>query len=56
MRIRLDEVHYEIAHRYEVNTGPMCIFPSGFSFDESICEGFIKRSKENGKSLSKSLC
>ena len=36
MRIRLDEVHYEIAHRYEVNTGPMCIFPSGFSFDESI--------------------
>ena len=36
MRIRLDEVHYEIAHRYEVNTGPMCIFPSGLSFDESI--------------------
>ena len=25
MRIRLDEVHYEIAHRYEVNTGPMCM-------------------------------
>lgn len=36
MRIRLDEVHYEIAHRYEVNTGTCCLFPSGFSFDESI--------------------
>lgn len=36
MRIRLDEVHYEIAHRYEVNTGSCCLFPSGFSFDESI--------------------
>ena len=36
MRIRLDEVHYEIAHRYEVNTGAMRIFPSGFSIDESI--------------------
>ena len=37
MRIRLDEVHYEIAHRYEVNTGSCCLFSSGFSFDESIC-------------------
>ena len=36
MRIRLDEVHYDIALRYEVNTGSMCIFPSGLSFDESI--------------------
>jgi len=36
MRIRLDEVHYEIVHRYEVNTGSCCVFPSGFSFDESI--------------------
>ena len=36
MRIRLDEVHYEIVHRYEVNTGSCCLFPSGFSFDESI--------------------
>ena len=36
MRIRLDEVHYEIAHRYEVNTGSCCLFPSGFSFVESI--------------------
>ena len=36
MRIRLDEVHYEIAHRYEVNTGSCGLFPSGFSFDESI--------------------
>ena len=36
MRIRLDEVHYEIAHRYEVNTGSCCLSPSGFSFDESI--------------------
>ena len=36
MRIRLDEVHYEIAHRYEVNTGSCCLFSSGFSFDESI--------------------
>ena len=36
MRIRLDEVHYEIAHRYEVNTGSCCLFPSGFSFDERI--------------------
>lgn len=25
MRIRLDEVHYEIAHRYEVNTGSCCL-------------------------------
>ena len=36
MKIRLDEVHYEIAHRYEVNTGSCCLFPSGFTFDESI--------------------
>ena len=36
MRIRLDEVHYEVAYRYEVNTGLCCLFPSGFSFDESI--------------------
>lgn len=36
MRIRLDEVHYEIVHRYEVNTGSCCIFPSGFSYEESI--------------------
>ena len=36
MRIRLDEVHYEIAHRYEVNTGSCCLFSSGFSFDENI--------------------
>lgn len=36
MRIRLDEVHYEIVHRYEVNTGTCCLFPSGFSYEESI--------------------
>ena len=36
MRIRLDEVHYELTHRYEVNSGACCIFPSGLSFDESI--------------------
>jgi hypothetical protein len=36
MRIRLDEVHCEIAHRYEVNTGSCCLFLSGFSFDESM--------------------
>ena len=36
MRIRLDEVHYEIAHRYEVNTGSCCLFPIVFTFDESI--------------------
>ena len=36
-RIRLDEVHYEFAHRYEVNRGSCCIFPSGFSSEESIC-------------------
>ena len=36
-RIRLDEVHYEIAHRYEVNSGSCCILPSGFSYEESIC-------------------
>ena len=36
-RIRLDEVHYEIAHRYEVNRGSCCLFPSGFSSEESIC-------------------
>lgn len=36
MRIRLDEVHYEIVHRYEVNSGSCCVFPSGFSFEENI--------------------
>ena len=36
MRIRLDEVHYALTHRYEVNSGACCIFPSGFSFEESI--------------------
>ena len=36
-RIRLDEVHYEMAHRYEVNSGSCCILPSGFSYEESIC-------------------
>ncbi len=36
MRIRLDEGHYEIAHRCEVNTGSCCLFPSVFIFDESI--------------------
>ena len=36
MRIRLDEVHYEMAYRYEVNSGACCILPSGLSFDESI--------------------
>lgn len=36
MRIRLDEVHYELTHRYEVNSGACCIFPSGLSFEESI--------------------
>jgi len=36
-RIHLDEVHYEIAHRYEVNRGSCCLFPSGFSGEESIC-------------------
>ena len=35
-RIRLDEVHYEITHRYEVNRGAMCIQPDGYSFEESI--------------------
>ena len=36
-RIRLDEVHYEMVHRYEVNRGSCCLFPSGFSSEESIC-------------------
>ena len=36
-RIRLDEIHYEIAHRYEMNSGSCCILPSGFSYEESIC-------------------
>lgn len=36
MRIRLDEVHYEIAYRYEVNSGGCCILSSGLSFDDSI--------------------
>lgn len=36
-RIRLDEVHYELVHRYEVNTGSCCLFPSGFSCEETIC-------------------
>lgn len=36
MRIRLDEVHYEIVHRYEVNTGTCCLSPSGFNYEESI--------------------
>lgn len=36
-RIRLDEVHYEFVHRYEVNTGSCCLFPSGFSCEETIC-------------------
>ena len=36
MRIRLNEVHYEMAYRYEVNSGACCILPSGLSFDESI--------------------
>lgn len=36
MRIRLDEVHYEMTYRYEVNSGTCCLLPSGLSFDESI--------------------
>ena len=36
MRIRLDEVHYEMTYRYEVNSGACCLLPSGLSFDESI--------------------
>ena len=36
VRIRLDEVHYELTHRYEVNSGSCCLFPSGFSFEERI--------------------
>lgn len=36
MRIRLDEVHYEMTHRYEVNSGPMKILPDGYGFEESI--------------------
>ena len=36
MRIRLDAVHYEMAHRYEVNSGGCCFLPGGFSCDESI--------------------
>ena len=36
IRIRLDEIHYEIVHRYEVNAGACCIFPSGFSYEENI--------------------
>ena len=36
MRIRLDEVHYEMMHRYEVNSGRYNILPSGFSIEESI--------------------
>ena len=36
MRIRLDEVHYEMAYRYEVNSGACCFLPGGLSFDESI--------------------
>jgi hypothetical protein len=35
-RIRLDEVHYELVHRYEVNAGSCCLMPSGFSCDETI--------------------
>ncbi len=36
MRIRLDEVHYEMTYRYEVNSGACCLLPSGLSVDESI--------------------
>lgn len=36
MRIRLDEVHYEMAHRYEVNSGASCFLPGGFSCEECI--------------------
>ena len=36
MRIRLDEVHYEMTYRYEVNSGACCLLHSGLSFDESI--------------------
>ena len=36
MRIRLDEVHYEMTYRYEVNSGACCLLPSGLSFNESI--------------------
>ena len=36
MRIRLDEVHYEMSYRYEVNAGACRFLPDGLSFDESI--------------------
>ena len=37
MRIILDEVHYEMTQKYEVNTGRYNLFPGGFCFEESIC-------------------
>ena len=35
MRIFLDEVHYEMTQKYEVNTGRCNLFPGGLSFDEA---------------------
>lgn len=37
MRIFLDEVHYEMTQKYEVNTGRNSVlFPDGISFEERI--------------------
>ena len=40
MRIFLDEVHYEMTQKYEVNTGRCNLFPGGLSFEESISAYF----------------
>ena len=40
MRIFLDEVHYEMTQKYEVNTGRYNLFPSGLSFEESVSAYF----------------
>ena len=40
MRIFLDEVHYEMTQKYEVNTGRCNLFPDGLSFEESISAYF----------------
>ena len=53
MRIRLDEVHYEIAHRYEVNTGAMRIFlqidaDSGFAAVRTYVASKMRGVSPNG--------
>ena len=49
MRIFLDEVHYEMTQKYEVNTGRCNLFPGGMSFEESI--GAYYESGEHGYRL-----